>query len=1114
MNKISKTLCRVCVGFMFMYASPATYTLAADNHTVKDAKVIQQQRSISGTVKDSKGEAVIGANVLVKGTTTGTITDTDGNFTLNVPNNAVLVISFIGYKPVEIAIGNQNKINVTLTDDTEKLEEVVVVGYGTQKKVNLTGAVEQVTSEVIENRPVSNLTQGLQGAIPNLKISFADGKPIRSSAYQVRGTSSIGQGGSALVLIDGVEGDPAMLNPSDVATVSVLKDAAASAIYGARGSFGVILITTKNPNKERVSVNYTGNFIVKAPTVVPDVVTDGYQYVTMFLESYYNSTGAKPNRFHHALGYTDQWYEELANHRPWMNASEVEVDPSNGKYMYYGNTDWWDLLYKDHFIGQEQNISIQGGGDKSDFLVSGRFYSQGGVFNFNPDKYKMFNVRAKGSLQVTPWLKISNNMEFNQMQYHNPMSVGEGTVWYGMESENQAPTIMFNPDGTLTQAAATSVGSFYYGNNYQDTTTRVLRNTTGFTSKFFNDHLTVNGDITFRYTDKGIDAKQSPVPYSSYQGVIAYLGSNYNSYMVTTNSTKYLATNIYAQWNQNFNEIHDVKIMAGYNYEQSINDYNFERRNTLIYPEAENINLANGSIALSSNYQKWRIAGGFYRVNYSYKDRYLLEANGRYDGSSKFPNKKQWKFFPSGSIGWRLSQEPFWHISSKAISDVKFRASYGSLGNGNIAPYRFQELFYIYQQQRLLGGQKNSATSSPNPIPTGLTWETAITSNFGIDISFLDNRLKLNADYYIRKTKDMFAPGTTLPSVYGANTPSGNYADMTTRGWELTLTWNGQFNMGGKPFHYQLRGTLADAKSKIDNYPNDEKFLGSNTWYNPDYCNYYSGMTLGEIWGFVNDRYFTNADFDADGKQINGPDQSWVGANLKSGNPWGAGYIVFKDLNGDGKIDWGNSKVGDSGDRQVIGNRLPRYTFSFNVSADWNNIFFGAFFQGVGKQDWWPGSDNGLFWGQYNRPYSMIPKDHLGNYWTEDNQNAYFPKYVGYQALQGSRVLHLPQSKYLQNVAYVRLKNIQLGYNLPMKWISYLHMQNAKVYVSAENIWTYTPFYKHSKQVDVESIYGEDSETNSMISSGYYTSPIIGGGGRSYNYPVLKSVTFGVSVTF
>ena len=1068
--------------------------------------VFAQKLTVTGKITDATGQPVIGAAVFEKGTSNGAATDVDGSYTISVNPGATLVYSCIGYAETTRTATGNGAINVTLAEDTTILDETVVVGYGTQKKVNLTGAVDVVTSEVLDNRPVSNLTQGLQGAVPNLQITFADGKPNRSSDYQVRGTGSIGQGGSALVLIDGVEGDPAMLNPSDVASVSVLKDAASAAIYGARGTYGVILITTKDPNKEKTSVTYSGNVFVKSPTVTPNVVTDGLEFTEIYLESYQGWQGAAPSKFHSSLKITDSWLQNLRN-----GATGV-VTESNGNYSYYGSTDWFDELYADRAIGQEHNITVQGGGEKANFMVSGRYYGQNGIFNYDPDNYRMFNIRAKGNVKVTDWLRVGNNFEFSNMTYHNPINAGEGSVWYAIESEGQPVNVVYNPDGSLSQAGATILGSFIYKNNYQDTDQRVLRNTTNFTANLVKDILTLNGDVTLRYTDDRINGVQSPIPYKTAEGgATKYMGSAYDGIYTSNSSKAYLATNLYAQYAQTFGK-HDVKVMAGMNYEQETYNYSFMHRNGKLFESADNINLTTGSDSISSSYYKWRIGGGFFRINYVFADRYLLEVNGRYDGSSKFPTNQQWAFFPSASIGWRVSQEPWWNVSEKAISNLKFRASYGSLGNGNIDPYKFQELFTLSTQNRLLNGSKNLSTSVPSPIPSGLTWETATTANFGVDLGMADGRLTFTGDYYIRKNTDMYVQGTELPSVYGADAPKGNYADMTTRGWEIVLAWHDSFEMGGKPFNYEIKGTLADAKTKIDSYPNDELYIGAGAGTGITSFNYYTGMTLGEIWGFENDGYFTSADFDANGKQIAGPDQSWVTNNAS--NKWEPGDIKFKDLNGDGKIDFGNSKVGDSGDRKVIGNTLPRYTYSFNLSADWNGIFLSAFFQGVGHQDWWAGGDNGMFWGQYSRPYSNVPADMVGNWWTEDNQDAYWPRYRGYIAHQGSRTLHIPQTKYLQNVAYIRLKNLQIGYNLPKKWVEKIKMQACRVYVSGENLWCWSPLYKHSKQFDVNSIQGEDTETKSLISSGLYTSPIMGDGGSNYSYPILKSYNFGVSITF
>lgn len=1080
--------------------SPADFYAAPLFLSPGNEQVTQQTTmTVSGVVRDEKGEPVIGANVVERGTTNGTSTDVDGRFSIRIPSDAMLEVSFIGYVTQTVSVKGKTSLNIVLKEDAQGLEEVVVVGYGTQRRINLTGAVEQVTSEVFDNRPMTNVTQGLQGAVPNLNITLADGKPMRSSSFNVRGTTSIGQGGAALVLIDGVEGDPAMLNPNDIASVSVLKDAASAAIYGARGAFGVVLITTKNPNKERTSVTYSGNFSVKSPTVVPDMLTDTYEYATRFVEAYsaWYDYARMPSKFHKAVKYTDDWYKEMAKRRPGSGAPEVETDAA-GNYLYYGNTDWYDLLYKKQFYAQDHNVTVQGGNDKADFMVSGHYYGQDGLFRYNSDDYSIMNVRAKGSAQIFKWLKVENNMEFSQMAYHNPLTVADGNVWYGLESEAEPMSPLLNPDGTLTMAAAYSVGDFYYGKNATDYDNRILRSTTSFTASFLDNSLRVKGDLTYRNTDNTSKTKRVPVPYSSKQGVISYLGSSTNDYQKVHATKKYFAANLYAEYEKKWYDAHYLKGMIGYNYEQSVYNSLHTRRNGLIFEDADNINMANGEgITISGDYEKWRIAGGFFRFNYALKDRYLLEVNGRLDGSSKFPTDQQWGFFPSVSAGWRLSEEPFWKVSKEVLSDVKLRASYGSLGNGNIRSYAYRELFHIYRMSRLIEGKLNQATSHPSIIPNELTWETATTANAGLDFSLLDGRMRFSGDYYVRKTKDMYTVGTTLPAVFGAATPKGNYADMTTRGWELTLNWNDRLTLAGKPFSYDVRLTLADYTSTIDRYNNQQKHLGD----------YYEGMTVGEVWGYVTEGFFKSEE---DVKSH--ADQSlYYASNSKK---WLPGDIKFKDLNQDGVINYGTNKVDDPGDRKVIGNTTPRYTYSIHLGADWNGMFVSAFFQGVGKQDWWPGTDNALFWGQYNRPYNNIPRSMLGEIWSEENPDTYFPRYRGYTALQGTRELSVVQTRYLQNVAYLRLKNVQIGYNFPKRLTEKVGMQQARLYLSAENLWTWSPLYKRTKNFDVATIYGEDAEAKNMVNAAGGTNSIIQGGGKSYSYPVLKSVSVGLSVTF
>lgn len=1051
----------------------------------------QTPHKVTGTVRDALGDPIIGANVVVKGTSNGTITDIDGHFSIEAADNDILQVSFIGYLAQDISLGGKKEIAVTIREDTQKLDEVVVVGYGTQKKVNLTGAVEQVTSEVFDNRSISNVTQALQGTIPNLNISMTDGKPTRTAEYNIRGTTSIGQKGSALVLIDGVEGDPGMLNPNDIASISVLKDAASAAIYGARGAFGVVLISTKNPSKDKTSVTYSGNFTLKSPTVVPDVVTDGYTYARYFNEAWsaYYDYSQTPQNINKTLKFSQEYLEELKRRSETPGLPEVEVGPG-GEYVYYGNTDWYKELYKKSTFATDHNISVSGSSGKTSFYVTGRYFGQDGLFRYNTDDYRLFNLRAKGAIQVFDWLKVEDNLEYSSMNYHNPLNVGEGGgIWRNIADEGHILAPMFNPDGTLTHSAAYTVDDMWYGKNGIDTDQRLLKNTVSATASFFNNRLRVKGDFTFQNTDNDQTRIRVPVPFSRRPGVIEYVGSSKNDIRNTNKTTTYLASNIYGEFEETFKEKHYFKAMLGYNYEQSRMKNIQVLRNGLIFDDAEDMNMALGqTINTEGGYSKWRLSGGFFRLNYVFDNRYLVEVNGRLDGSSKFPSDSQYAFFPSVSAGWRASQEGFWKIPEEIFSDLKIRASYGSLGNGNIDPYSFQELFKIKQSDRILNGIRPQYTGQPAVIPLGLTWEKSTTLNLGLDMSFLSGRLRFSGDIYQRKTTDMFTVGMSLPGVFGTDVPKGNYADLTTKGFELSLSWQERFQLAGKPFNYEIRFTLADYQSTIDKYNNPEKKLGD------DY--YYEGMKVGEIWGYETEGFFTSeADI------ANHAKQPYFYAGATAGQ-WLPGDIKFKDLNNDKVIDYGNNTVDNPGDQRIIGNSEPRFIYSFNLSGDWNNFFVSAFFQGVGKQDWWPGSEASYFWGMYNRPYNDMPKSHLGNIWSEENPHTYFPRLRGYSSEEPYAELNLKQTRYLQNIAYIRMKNIQIGYILPAAWISKIRMQNAKIYLSGENLWSWSPLYKHSKDLDVEAVRGSDRDLTEGTS------------GNGYNYPILKSVSLGLSVTF
>ncbi|WP_207534591.1 SusC/RagA family TonB-linked outer membrane protein [Desertivirga arenae] len=1054
--------------------------------------VSAQLRSISGTVSDDKNEALPGVSVSLKGTKINTSTDANGKFVLNnVQDNGTLVFAFIGFHTIEVPVNAKTIFNVRLEPDTKALSEVVVVGYGVQKKANLTGAVDNITGQALQNRPVPNLTQGIQGLIPNLNIKMMDGKPTQAPNFNIRGTTSIGQGGSALVLIDGFEGDPSLLNPNDVESISVLKDAASAAVYGARGAFGVVLITTKKPQKGRTSVSFSSNYAVKQPLQTPDFVTDGYLWSKMFAEAFVNGDGAFPQNANKtqkfSQAYLDEFKRRAESGQPY---NEVEVNPTTGEYTYYGSTDWYGHLYKKNTAAVENNISVSGSGEKASFLVSGRFLNQDGLFRYNTDDYSMQNIRARGTVELFPWLAVENNADYSVMKYHNPINVGEGGgIWRNIADEGHPTVPLFNPDGSLTFTAAYTVGDFFYGKNGIDTTRKVFRNITGLRAKFFDNKFRVNADFTFRNTDGDVNRRRVQVPYSTTTGQTAYVGTTTNDLLFSKRETRYLATNIYGEYENTFRNKHYLKFMAGYNYEESTLNGLLTQRNGIIFDNASDLNLALGqAITTGGGYEKWAILGGFSRLNYSFSDRYLFEVNARYDGSSKFPEDQRFGFFPSVSAGWRINREPFWPVSQKLITDLKLRASYGSLGNGNIASYAYQELFKIVQSTVILNGTKPQTTGQPAVQPEGITWETSTTSNIGLDLGMFSDRLTFNGDAYIRNTTDMFTVGLSAPATFGNTVPKGNYADLQTKGWELSLTWRDKIGGKSKPFNYNVRLTLADNKTKITRYNNPDKLLND----------YYEGQTLGEIWGYETEGFFIDqADIDAHAKQS--PQMRASPTNI-----WYPGDIKLRDLNNDGFINVGTNSVNNPGDRRIIGNSSPRYQYGISLGGDWSNFSFSAFFQGVGKQQWYPSTETEMFWGQYNRPYNNIPTFHVGNMWTPENPNAYFPRTMSRAASSNTnRTLGVAQTRYLQNVAYLRMKNIQVGYNLPKRLISKIGARTARVYISGENLFTYSPLYKIVKTIDVENAVPADQVINPNSTNG-----------DGYNYPMMQSFSAGLNFGF
>ncbi len=1049
---------------------------------------VKSRMRMAGRVVDGNGEPLVGATVMIHGTSEGTTTDLDGNYSMSVADGDWVDALLIGYKTVSRKAAS--RLDFVLEDDITQLEEVVVVGYGVQKKVNLTGSVESLGGEAMENLPMPSLSRGLQGMIPSLNIDMTDGKPIRSSEYNVRGTTSIGAGGgSTLIMLDGAPGDPDLLNPGDIESVTVLKDAASAAIYGARGPFGVVLITTKNPSEGKTSLTYSGNVSFYTQTQRNDYIWDGYTWAKSFVEAYYayNDYVTNPTGVNNAFPFTpnlETWLSELKRRHDDPSLPKVATT-SDGRYVYYGSTNWYDELYKKVSTGGEHTLTLSGSARNVGYYLSGRYYGQGGIFKYNSDDFNQFNLRGKGYVQAFPWLKVSDNVDFSRRSYKYPLtSIYEKGIWRNIADQGFPMAVMYNPDGTMTRHAAYTVGDFKTGNNKSLTTQFNLRNTLGAVASFLDNSLRFNGDFTYSYRlarDKRI---LYPVSYSDYEGVITSEGTNKLSEGI--DETNYLGTNFYAEYENTFRGRHYLKAMAGVNYEYQKTVTNDMERNGILKPNIADFNLANGdSFLITGGGSAWAVLGLFCRLNYNYKERYLVELNGRYDASSNFPRNSMWGFFPSASAGWRVSKEDFWRISPKAVSELKIRLSYGELGNGQIPPYSYIQTISTYQSGRIIDGALPLYSYMPSLVPDDLTWERSRTYNVGIDLGFLENRLTLNADIFQRNTENMYTTGVIVPAVLGTSSPKGNYADLRTRGLELSLEWKDRIAWQ-KSLDYSVKLVLSDSQAEITRYNNPNGLIDNV---------YYKGAKVGEIWG-----YEIVGLFQDENEIASWADQSYMKTS-QGQKIWLPGDMKYADLNQDGKINDGKRTVDEHGDMRVIGNTTPRWRFGVNLSASWNNFFLTAFFQGVGHRDWYPSVECNAFWGMYNRPYNMLPVHIYENHWTEETPDAYFPRFRGYLATSTNGVLRMPNTRYLQNAAYVRLKNLTFGYDIPKEVLEKVGIAKCQLFFSGQNLWTWSPIHRITKNIDPEVISGSDAE-------------VATGKGDGNAYPMLRSCSLGVTIGF
>ena len=1111
-----------------------------------------QNVTVTGTVYDAQTkEPVPGAAVMVKGTATGDVTGASGTYSLRAPKEGTLVCQFFGYKTIEVAIDGRTRIDFSLEEDATVLDATVVVGYGTLKKSQLVGSVENLDGDVIADRPNSNITRSLQGQIPGLNIIQNDGKASHSGSVYIRGNKtsyntrasatsasgsghSIGNGGSALVLIDGVEGSLGQVNPSDVETVSVLKDASSAAIYGAKAAYGVILITTKEARDEKISVTYSGAYSINERLIKweDNIVSDGLEWLEAFYEFYAadaavpGASGKVPTTINtqsvamSGMTYLDSYRAIAAARAEGMEYNEYGVLPddptgyslgSGGQYLYYGNTNWLSYFYKRQYASQTHDISVRGSSKKVNFSLTGRYYGQDGIYKMGDESYNTYNLRAKSKVKINKWLSIDNNTSLYRSTQTQPMFTTGSLVAHQIDQHGQPVLVPYNPDGTYALAAnKTSFASFIEGNTGQDDSNITVTTTTGINFDIIKDVLKVRGDFGYRAIRRWRERYRAPLAFYSAPGKATYYVTQESSYKSRwTYDTDQIQANLVLTWTPKLGPNHDLNFVAGSNME----DYQYNRfyiqRKGMLFPSMySSFELFDGTeIKVEQNDSSYGILGFFGRANYTLLKRYIFEVSARYDGSSKFPTAQQWGFFPSASAGWRLSEEPFMEWSRTWLDNLKLRANYGSLGNGTVSPYTFLETMSINKTSIVIGGVKANYTSQPTPIPSSLTWETVTTYDLGMDMDILHSRLSFSGDIYRRNTTDLITSGPEIPAIYGStSSPIGNYAALRTDGWELTLSWRDQFKLAGKDFQYSVKGSLWDSRTWVTKYETTTHTVN----------NYYEGKEIGEIWGFRTAGIFR------DNEEAN----NWATDTMhKNGSNFRAyaGDLKFVDIDGDGDINYGNYTIEDPGDLTVIGNITPRYQFGLNLDFKWNGFGLSMFFQGVGKRDWYPTVETGFFYGPYNRPYSpYLTKTMTGdNYahvdystenWTVTNydSNPYWSRRVGYSANRNLGPLTYENDHYLQNVAYVRLKNLTIDYTLPEKILKGTDISNVRLYIAMENLWTWSPMFRITDMFDPEVIGIGDSDFDSTGSSYYGLSGV----GEGYSYPMLRTYTFGVNLTF
>jgi len=1060
------------------------------------------QTTVTGTVYEPSGEPAIGATVQEKGNpATGTATDIDGNFSIKVSSTkATLVASYIGMESQEVRLDGRTKVDIHMKENSTILDEVVVVGYGTQKKINATGSVRTIDNEVLESRPISNAVQGLQGAVAGLNITNdGGGAPGSEMNINIRGVGSIGEGSDSkpLVLIDGMEGDLSTINPNDIASISVLKDAAAASIYGSRAPFGVILVTTKGGDRG-TRVAYTGNVRFQQPTRVPEPL-DSYTWALMANDAWTNGGG-----------------------NPMFGTSALQKikDFQNGKYQYataanpnatgewyhdyqaWGNTNWYDTYMKKTAVSHEHNLSVTGGGDKMSYYFSGNYLDQEGIFKHADEKYQRLALSGKVNIVFNPYVSFQWTSRLIWTSNDKPSALN--ALFFHNLGRRMPTNPEKLPNGEWSPESM--IASLEDGGRQKQNTLQFYNQANLVVTPIKDVDWKIHAEINSRLENNPFTRQFNPIGYTSPTGDYIYysvfnglnpqrkINANTGEFQINPaagekyyekafTKVNYFSTNFYTDYSLSLNDKHNFKFLLGLQTEYYQRQIDRMAHFDILDPNRPFIPSEIGSDnAINSEVKgEWSTMGIFARVNYNYMDRYMAEVNVRTDGASRFPKDQRWGWFPSFSLGWNVAQEAFWENLTNVCNYLKFRGSYGVLGNQNTTSfYPYYQKMVTSGAEVVLDGKQVNKLPVYDPYSTTLTWEKIHNWGVGLDFAFLRSKLQGSVDWYERTTKDMVGPARAFSAAFGGKAPKTNNAEMRTRGWEVELSWRDRIN---DDWSYSVSASLSDYESVVTKYDSPDNAI--DKWY--------KGKKYGEIWGYevlgVAKSDKEMAEYLAKHSQSNidmRGDVIGIGA-------WGGGDLMYKDLDNSGSVDPGSKTLDDHGDLRVIGNETPRFAYSFTLEAKWRFIDLRAYFQGIGKRDYFVGS--ATFFGYGGKPYQVtLFKDHLDYFrYAGSELGANLDPYYGRIRTDGNNVQVC--DRFLQDASYLRLKNLTIGFSLPENAKISKYVQKARLYFSAENLFTWTKL----KIFDPEAL---------NFSDGDYS------GGAGKTYPQYRTFSVGLELTF